>query len=91
MHWLGDEARAASNAGGHLQGSQRCIPRLCTETRMGSNSAGVLLRFSSLMWNDHTSLLLPCSPSRRVRFAAMRIDEMGSACIQSDHPQDEPV
>ncbi len=63
---------------GHWQGSQRRIPGLCAETRTGSDSAGVLLRYSSLMWNNRTALLASCSPSRRVRFAAMRICEMGS-------------
>jgi len=44
----------------------------------GSDSAGVLRRYSSLRWNNHVALLVPCTPSRRVRFAAMQIYEMGS-------------
>ncbi len=44
-----------SNAGGHWQSSQRRIPR--RETHTGSDSATVLLRYSSLMWNDHSSRL----------------------------------
>ena len=62
----------------HLQGSQQSIPGVCAETGTGSDSAGALRRYSSLRWNYHIALLVPCSPSRRVRFAAMRIYEMGS-------------
>ena len=45
--------------------------------RVGSEESP-LRRSSSFMWNDHSSVLVPCSPSRGVRFAAMRISEMGS-------------
>ncbi len=62
----------------HLRGSQQSIPGLCAETRTGSDTVGALPRYLSLRWNNHIALLVPCSPSRRVRFAAMRIKEMGS-------------
>ncbi|MFQ6006936.1 MAG: hypothetical protein ACE5OQ_15715 [Woeseia sp.] len=45
---FGDEARAASNASGHWQGSQRRIPGLIAETHTGSDTAGVLSRYLSL-------------------------------------------
>jgi len=57
-------------------------PSLCGETHTGSDSAGVLPRCSSLIWNDQTAFLAPCRPFRRVRFAAMRIYEMGSNILQ---------
>ncbi len=44
----------------------------------GTAFAGGLHRCSSLRWNNHMSLLAPCSPSRKVRFVAMRSYEIGS-------------
>jgi len=48
------------------------------ETCTGSAFAGGLLCYSSLKWNDHTTLLMPRSPSRKGRFAAMTMIEPAS-------------
>jgi hypothetical protein len=46
--------------------------------RMGSAFAGDLLRYSSLRWSDHNSLLVPRISSRKSRCAAMWDYEIGS-------------
>ncbi len=51
------------------------------ETQTGSAFAGAQLRHSSLIWNDHTALLVSCCASRKDRFAAMRVYEIGSRYI----------
>jgi hypothetical protein len=48
------------------------------ETRKGSAFADGLLCCSSLRWNNHISLLVPRSPSRKGSFAAMHIIETAS-------------
>jgi hypothetical protein len=62
----------------HLQGAQQSNPAQCVETHLGSAFAGALQRRLSLEWNDHTALLASRTASRKGRFAAMWIIEIGS-------------
>ena len=58
-------------------GTRFTAPRGTLEAN-GSAFARGLPCCSSLRWNDHMSLLAPCSPSRKDHFAAMRNNEIGS-------------